>query len=70
MLTLAFRGAIARRIVFCPLNGVDKVGLFHIGGIDAQTPCFCLYIGRFHRFSPNVCSKHIFYLSFFLIAYL
>ena len=69
MLTLAFRGAIAGRIVFCPLNGVDKVGLFHIGGVDAQTPCFCLYIGHFNRFSSSICSKHIFTSFFFLIAY-
>jgi hypothetical protein len=54
MLTLASRCAIARRIVFCPLNGVDKVGFFHITGVNAQTPCFCLYISRFHRFSPNI----------------
>jgi hypothetical protein len=68
MLTLASRCAIARRIVFCPLNGVDKVGLFNIGGVDTQAPCLCLYVRHFHRFGHNVCTKHIFYLLLFLMA--
>jgi hypothetical protein len=38
--------AVALRVVFCPLNGVNQLRLFHIGRVDAEVFGLLFYVSH------------------------
>ena len=48
--TTAVRCTIAGRVVFRPLDSVNKVGLFHLATVDSEYFSFFFYFSNFHIF--------------------